>query len=65
VVSQNFNFILSRDLSKYSGDWIAVANNKIVATGESASEVMSKSKKKTKKRTTIMRVPEKNTLMLL
>lgn len=65
MVSQNFNYILSNDLSRYCGEWIAVAGKKVVARGGSASEVMSKSKKKTKNRTTIMRVPEKNTLMLL
>lgn len=65
MVSQNFNFILSNDLSRYAGQWIAVAGNKVVAKGESSSEVMSKSKKKIKNRTTIMRVPEKDSLMLL
>ena len=65
MVTQNFNFFMNNDLSKYAGDWIAVAGNKVVAKGESASEVMTKSKKKTKKRTTVMRVPEKNVVMLL
>lgn len=65
MVSQNFNFILSNDLSKYAGDWIAVADNKVIAKGESASEVMSKSKKKTKNRTTIMKVPDNNQILLL
>lgn len=65
MVSQNFNFILSNDLSRYAGQWIAVAENKVVAKGSSSSEVISKADKKTKKKSTVMRVPDNNQILLL
>lgn len=65
MVSQNFNFILTNDLSKYAGQWIAVAKNRVVAKGGSASEVIAKADKVTKKKSTIMRVPKDNQILLL
>ena len=65
MVSKNFNFIMNADLSKYSGSWVAVSGNKVVATGVSASEVLTKAKKASSKKSTIMRIPEKKQILLL
>lgn len=65
MVSENFNFIVNGNFHKYAGQWIAVAGSKVVAEGDSASEVISKAKKVTKKKSTIMRVPGNNQILLL
>lgn len=65
MVSKNFNFLISGNFEKYEGDWIAVSENRVIANGGSASEVMSESRKKTEKKTTIMKVPSKKQILLL
>ena len=65
MVSNNFNFFMQSDLSKYAGEWIAVLGNKVIANGKSASEVLKESSSKSKEKPTIMRVPEDNQVLLL
>ena len=56
---------ISNKLGNYLGEWIAVVDNEIVASGESAKEVYQKAKEKYPKREPfIMKIP-KETVMLL
>jgi hypothetical protein len=65
MVSNNFNFLVNQDLNRYAGEWIAVSGNKVVANGESATEVLDKASIKSKEKPTIMRVPEGDQVLLL
>ena len=65
MVSENFNYIVNGNFNKYAGQWIAVSGNKVVANAGSASEVIDEAKKKTKDKSTIMKVPEKDQVLLL
>ena len=65
MVSDNFSYILNSKLSRYAGEWIAVAENKVIARATSASEVIDKAEKKTTAKKTIMKVPHKGVVLLL
>ncbi|MBI4439515.1 hypothetical protein HY638_00925 [Candidatus Woesearchaeota archaeon] len=63
MISENFGFLMKGNFDKYSGEWIAVSENKIVAVGKSASEVIDKAKNIRKR--TIMKIPNKRQILLL
>lgn len=44
TVDKNFDFYIKSDLEKYSGKWIAIVDQKIVAAGDSFKEVFNKTK---------------------
>lgn len=56
---------ISKELGNYLGQWIAVVDNEIVASGENAKEVYERTKEKYPNREPfIMKIP-KETVMLL
>lgn len=65
MTSDNFNFFTSYDFTSYAGEWVAVSGNKIIARGETATEVVQKAENKTKERTSIMKVPNKDEVLIL
>ena len=53
------------DLSSYTGQWIAIVDKKIVASGEDAKKTYDEAKRKAKdKKIFITVVPEKETMIL-
>ena len=46
ATSPNYDFFLKMDTSKYKGEWIAIAQNKVVAHGSDAQKVYQDAKKK-------------------
>lgn len=57
--SENYDFFLKADTSKYKGEWIAIADRKIVAHGERADRVLKEAKKKVKdSEVSIAKIPE-------
>jgi hypothetical protein len=65
MFSENFDFLIKGKFDKYAGEWIAVSGSRIIANAGSASEVISLAEKITSNRTTIMRVPEKEEILLI
>ena len=64
MITQNYNFFMETDLSKYIGEWIAICNGKIVAEGKDIKDVYKEAKKKCpNKRPLITKVPEKETMI--
>lgn len=49
-----------KKLSLYSGKWIALVDNRLIASGDSLSMVRSESKKITKEEPLIFKVPRKD-----
>ncbi len=45
TVDKNFDFYLTLDLEKYAGMWIAVLDNKVVASGNDFKDVFARVKK--------------------
>lgn len=65
-MSKNYEFFVKTDLSKYSGKWIAIMDQKIVATGDSAEDVYKEAKKKyPNKKPSIAKIPSGETLVLV
>lgn len=43
---KNYNWYIKEDLSKYSGQWIAILDKKVIANDEELDKVMGVVKKK-------------------
>ena len=63
-MNSNYNYYLKVDVSPYTGKWIAIVDNKIVASGKSAKEVYTEAIKKSKKKPLITKIPDKETMIL-
>lgn len=64
MVSKEFEFYIKTDLSKYKGKYIAIVEDKVVASGENAKEVFEEAKKKfPNKRPLIAKIPGEDTLI--
>jgi hypothetical protein len=63
-MATNYEVFLKTDLSEYTGKWIAIADNKVVSSGDNVKEVMDKATKAApKKKVTLVKVPEEETLI--
>ena len=40
----DYEWYLKHDLSKYSGSWVAIANNRVIAADKDVGKVIDKSK---------------------
>lgn len=64
--TKEFDFFLKADLSRYKGSYIAIIDDKVVASGSSAKEVWQKAKIKYPKRTpTLAKLPKEEALVLI
>ena len=55
---------MKTDVSSYTGKWIAICNNQIIASGRDVKKVYKKAKEKfPKKRPLITRIPDKATMI--
>ena len=60
-----YEYYLKTDLSRYKGNWIAIAGNKVVAFAASFREVAEKVDKNPEyKKALIARVPEKTAQLM-
>lgn len=65
VTSSNYNFFLKMDTSKYKGEWVAIAKNKVVAHGKDAQKVYQKAQKKApRQEISLAKAPEEQVLVL-
>ena len=60
MVLKDFESYSKADLSKYSGKWVVVVNQKIVASGKDSKKLLEKVEKKYPKQTPMLaKVPKK------
>lgn len=65
MVTKEFEFYLKADLSKYKGKYIAIVEDKVVASGDNAKEVLDEAKRKfPNKIPTIAKIPYEDALIL-
>ena len=66
ATKSEFEYIMSlgNKLGEYVDEWIAVADNKIVARGPDAKEVFEKAKQVSSKTPLIMKVPADKVMVL-
>ncbi len=58
--SKEFEFYVKADLSKYEGKYIAIVDDKVVASGDNAKDVWNEAKKKTGRIPTLAKVPKED-----
>lgn len=64
-VSSNYDFFVKTSTSKYKGEWLAIADKKIIAHGKKADEVYKAASKKTKsKNISLAKAPNAQMLVL-
>ena len=63
--NNNSKWFKNTNLNNYSGMWIAVCNNKLIAKSENPSLVLKKARDCTEYMPTIMKVPKKNQISIL
>lgn len=61
--SKEFEFYIKTDLSKYKGKYIAIVEDKVVASGENAREVWEEAKRKTGKVPTLAKIPKEDLVL--
>lgn len=65
VTTSNYDFFVKTDTSKYKGEWIAIADKKIVAHGKDAQKVYQAAKKKVPKvEISLAKAPDEQMLVL-
>lgn len=64
MASKEFEFYVKTDLSKYKGKYVAIVEDKVVASGDNAKEVFEEAKRKTSKIPTIAKIPKEEALIL-
>lgn len=65
TTSSNYDFYIKSDTAAYKGEWIAIAQKKIIAHGKDAQKVYKKANKKFKnEEISLAKVPEEQTLIL-
>ncbi len=61
----NYDYFIKANTSAYKGEWIAIANKKIVAHGTDADSVYRKAKKKQKSaHISLAKVPDEQLMVL-
>ena len=67
-VNKNFDFFLEADLSRYSGQWIAISGNRVIASDFNSEAVIEKVNELCKEKTEIplfAKVPEQDQVLIL
>lgn len=63
--STNYDFFIKTDTSRYKGEWIAIAGNKIIAHGKDAEKVYKIAQKKVRtKEISLAKTPDEQMLIL-
>lgn len=61
----NYEYFLKLDTTSYKGRWIAIAENKVIASGERADETFRSAKRKCPSgKISLAKVPQQATLVL-
>ncbi len=63
--SKNYEFFVKTDTSKYTGEWIAIVDEKIVAHGSAADQVYKQAQKKNPGKTVSLAKTPKRQFMVL
>lgn len=63
-MDKNYQFFLKTNIDNYVGKWIAICEQKIVASGKDAKKVFEEAKQRCpRKRQLLTRVPDKETMI--
>lgn len=63
-MSKNYQFFMKENLDSYTGQWVVIANERIVAHGKDAKKVFKEAKKRfPRERPLLTRIPDKETMI--
>ena len=65
MMEKEFQFYLKADLHKYEGKYIAIVDEKVVASGNDSEVVLEEARKKTGKMPLLVKVPTEDTYILV
>ncbi|HLC68466.1 MAG TPA: DUF5678 domain-containing protein [Candidatus Bilamarchaeaceae archaeon] len=65
MTSKEFQFYLKADFHKYEGKYVAIVDEKVVASGDTVTAVWEEARKKTGKEPYIAKIPTEDTLILV
>ena len=66
MTSKNYEWYIKSNTEKYTGKWIVIKDNRIVASGDDAERVYQTAHKKyPRAKLSITKVPDKDTLILV
>lgn len=64
-LSKNYDYFVKKDTTKYKGEWIAIAGEKIIAHGKDAGQVYKLAHKKAPgKNISLAKTPDEQMLVL-
>lgn len=64
-MSTNYDYFIQLDTSAYKGEWVAIANKKVVSHGQDAQVVYNRAKKKYHPtKISLAKVPDEQILVL-
>jgi hypothetical protein len=59
-MGDEFNYFLQMDMKAHLGEWVAISNKKIIASGKNVKEVIKQARaKEPQKRPFVTKVPER------
>jgi hypothetical protein len=62
LMDANYQFFMEMDMQRYTGQWVAIHEKKVVSSGADFKEVFAEAKKVCR-RPFIAKVPEKETMI--
>jgi hypothetical protein len=63
--SKNYEYFVKTDMSEYENQWVAIADNEVVAHGRKADAVYQKAKKKVDpEKISLAKIPKKGLLFM-
>jgi hypothetical protein len=65
MVSDNYQWFIKADMSKYKGKYVLIRNRKVVFSGENLKEILNKFEKKYPKETPMIAKIPKDELLIL
>ena len=65
VKSKEFEFFIKTDFGKYKGKYVAIVDDKVIASGDNAKKVWEEAKRRTGKIPTIAKIPKEEALIFL
>ncbi len=68
TINKNFDFFLEADLSRYSGQWVAISGNQVIANDLKSEVVINRANEICKEKREIplfAKIPEKDQVLIL
>lgn len=62
--ASNYDYFIKLDTKPYKGEWVAIADKRVVSHGKNAQQVYYRAKEKTRGQVSLAKVPKEAVLVL-